>query len=184
MNIKPTGSWVRGEILDHAPLHYGDSPAAKDNSICRNDPWNNRKTHVNKEKRHRKKVCWGDDDKFKCECVYYQSLFSVLLWGCSRSRPPWTSAGWAVAGSPTADSTSHASTPCPGSPGHITARTSEYMHAAFVLLKVDGHRQSCPFCRLCASPVTVSLHLHLLQTGLWTSGSHIARLLQRQRSSL
>lgn len=79
----------------------------KNNRILRNTP-----VH--------KKTMWVDD----AWCVCYLSLFSVLLWGCPRSHLPWTSAGWAVAGSPTADSTIHASRPCPGSPGHTAELAS------------------------------------------------------------
>lgn len=108
-----TGSWVGGEVLNHASLHDWDPPAAKDNSIYCNDSWKQCSQNSELYEITRKELL--------CPFSFIASYLwqsSVLRWGCSRSHPPWTSTVWAAAGSQTACSTSHANVPCPGSPAN------------------------------------------------------------------
>lgn len=128
--------------------------------------------------------------KKACLCVWYvykiryQWRSSVLLWGCSRSRPPWTSPGWAVAGSRIAGSTSHANTSCPGSPGDTWM--TPWVTLSWILcncLTAAKARTSSLYHR--TTPVRFFLPLlHRFQTEPSVSGSHIAEWPQHQRSSL
>lgn len=80
--------------------------------------------------------------------ISYRWQSSVLLWGCSRSHPTWTSEGWAVAGSQTTGSTSHANTPCPGTPGNTWVAPWITVSSLFVPLVYSSGRESQQFVSL------------------------------------
>ena len=167
-----TGGWVRCEVLNHAPLHCRDPPATQDYSIYRNDTWN---------------TVRGREELLtmrKCEILSYNTSLqhklpvTVL---CPSVR--------LLQKSSTMDITSMS---CRWKPDSWFHQLCQYAMSWEPWWWVDGCKRRIPrigwqaaVCIIKTSPVTVFLPpLHLLQTELSTSGSHIAEWQRRQRSSL
>lgn len=170
-----TGGWVGCEVLNHAPLHCRDPPATQDYSIYRNDTL----------KMVRGRAAYYEEmwDTIKHEQENNTSLqhklpVTVL---CPSVR--------LLQKSSTMDITSMS---CRWKPDSWFHQLCQYAMSWEPWWWVDGCKQrisrigwQAAVCIIKTSPVTVFLPpLHLLQTELSTSGSHIAEWQRRQRSSL